>query len=723
MSGQPVILQHSHHTLVALNPTNPHSPGIADLLAQAPGFTAFLRGPDHVIEMANANYLKLVGHRDVIGRPVAQALPDAVAQGYLQLLDHVYATGEGYAADSASYDVQPLAGGPIDKRFVDFVFQPVQDAYGKVQGILVMGLDTTERESHRIQRERLLELTIALGDAHTSAEAGYVASKLLGESLEVSRVGYGTIDHIQDTLEVEKDWHARGVESLSGITHLREYGSFIDSLKLGQFISIADVREDPRTAQAAAALESKHARSFVNVPVIERGVLVAVFFVNCAQVRQWTDTDLQFIQEVGQRTRVTVERLRADGALRLSEAKLREINESLEAKVLERTEQLALVEAQYRHAQKMEAIGQLTGGLAHDLNNLLQTMSMSMQSLRRKLESGSVDGWNKPLDTGLGAVKRAASLTHRMLAFSRRQALDARSTAVGDLVLGLKELISGTIGPQIALHIEVRNPGQARIDRSQLENAVLNLCINARDAMQPQGGSLSLLVDNVVLDSDSSEGQIGDYVKITVTDTGTGMDPDVAARALDPFFTTKPLGQGTGLGLSMVYGFVSQSGGLVRIDSQIGKGTSISLYIPRIDEKETEEQTAAPTDGSENQTGVVLVVEDETDIREMIVEVLSVAGYQVIQAVDASAAMRAFQAHKQVDALVADVGLAGGLNGRQLADALRVAQPDLPTVFITGYAEVDLLKNVQMPQRTAILKKPFETEALLTTLVAALRKP
>lgn len=678
---------------------------------------ALLSGPEHVFELANPGCFKLVGHRDVIGKSIAQALPDAVEQGYLAILDWVYSTGQAYAADSAQYDMQPAPGAPVDRRFVDFVFQPVRDANEQVEGILVMGVDTTERVLQQMQRDRLDELTLALGNARSPKEAGYAASALLGQALDVSRVGYGSIDQATDTLEVEKDWHAPGVESLAGVTQLRDYGSFIDSLKNNEFIAIPDVRSDPRTATAASALESKSARSFVNVPVYERGQLVAVFFVNCAQVRQWTDSELTFIREVGQRTRVTVERLRGDQSLQQSEARLREANESLEAKIIERTEQLMQVESQYRQSQKMEAIGQLTGGLAHDLNNLLQTMNMSLQTLQRRLESGNTQGWEKALDVGLGAVKRAASITHRMLAFSRRQTLDEKPTRVSDLVGGLRELIRSTTGPEIDIHILATGAGYAKVDRSQLENAVLNLCINARDAMQPAGGTLSVNAKDVALDASSSDGRAGDYIAISVEDTGSGMSDDVVAHAFDPFFTTKPLGQGTGLGLSMVYGFVNQSGGFLRLTSQVGQGTCVILYLPRINAADPEQlEPSLPTVADQQGSGVVLVVEDEVEIRTLIVDTLESAGYQTVQAASAAAAVLTLRTSHRIDILLTDVGLPGGLNGRQLADLLRKERPDLPVIFITGYAEVDLLKSAGLPERTTMLEKPFDTHSLLSKL-------
>jgi PAS domain S-box-containing protein len=558
---------------------------LAQLFAQAPGFMAMLRGPTHVFELANPAYLQLVGNRPVLGKGVAEALPDAAAQGYLELLDRVYRSGEPFNASGFRYLRQDDAGGPPVARYVDFVYQPVRDANGAVDGIFVEGVDVTSRTLAEIRREALMALGARFEQARSPADVAYAAAETLGRNLGVSRVGYGSIDAETDVLEVERDWCAPGVETLAGVTRMRDYGSYIDGLKRNEFIAIEDVRLDPRTSATAAALEGKSARSFVNIPVHEHGRLVAMFFVNDAAVRAWSQEELDFIQDVGQRTRVTAERLRSEAARRDSERRLREVNETLEAKVEARTRELMAVEEQYRHAQKMEAIGQLTGGIAHDFNNMLHGIGMSVEVLQRMLESGRLDNWERYIGQSQRSIQRAAALTHRLLAFSRRQALDPRPTDVARLVGGLEDLVRGTVGPSVAL--EIAAPGslwQSRVDGPQLENAVLNLCINARDAMQPGGGSLCIALANVQL-APNEAGALGlpagDYVRITVSDTGAGMPPEVQARAFDPFFTTKAQGEGTGLGLSMVYGFVRQSEGQVRIDSQVGRGTDIHLFLPR----------------------------------------------------------------------------------------------------------------------------------------------
>lgn len=288
---------------------------------------AMLVGPEHRFELANAGYLKLVGHRHVIGRTVREALPEAIGQGYLDILDRVFASGEAYTATGALFVEESQNGQAID-HWVDFVYQPVREADGQVTGIFVHGFDVTERRKLEERRDNLAHLRDLLSVPRSPAETGYAAATLLGTTLKASRVGYGTIDDEADTLHVEKDWFAAGVDSLAGVTPLRHYGSFIDDLKLGKFISINDVRLDPRTSSASHALEGKHARSFVNYPVLENGKLVAVLFVNCAEVRQWSVHELDLINEVGSRTRTAMGRATAEAFLRDSEEQLRMATEA-----------------------------------------------------------------------------------------------------------------------------------------------------------------------------------------------------------------------------------------------------------------------------------------------------------------------------------------------------------------------------------------------------------
>ncbi|AYO83211.1 PAS domain S-box-containing protein [Methylobacterium sp. PvP062] len=383
----------------------------------------------------------------------------------------------------------------------------------------------------------------------------------------------------------------------------------------------------------------------------------------------------------------------------------------------DQAEALRLAEEALRQSQKMEAVGQLTGGLAHDFNNLLAGISGSLELMQTRMQQGRLTDVDRYMTAAQGAAKRAAALTHRLLAFSRRQTLDPRPTDVNRLVSGMQELIQRTVGPAIAVEV-VGTTGAwpALVDPPQLENALLNLCINARDAM-PDGGSIIIETANKWMDEraarqhDMPEGQ---YLSICVTDTGTGMPPEIVARVFEPFFTTKPIGEGTGLGLSMIYGFAQQSGGQVRVYSEVGQGTTVCIYLPRHYGEVAEDEGMNPvTDLPRSEQGeTVLIVDDEPTVRMLVSDILEDLGYTAIEAGDSAAGLKVLQSDVRIDLLVTDVGLPGGMNGRQMADAARVARPDLNVLFITGYAENAILGNGHLAPGMAVLTKPFAIETM-----------
>jgi signal transduction histidine kinase/CheY-like chemotaxis protein len=428
-------------------------------------------------------------------------------------------------------------------------------------------------------------------------------------------------------------------------------------------------------------------------------------------------------------------------ARKQAEIALHHANEVLEARVTERTRELTeanarlqaeaqereRVEETLRQSQKMEAIGQLTGGIAHDFNNLLQSISGSLEVAGIRVDQGRTTDLGRYIKTAMASVDRAAALTHRLLAFSRRQTLDPRPTDINRLVGGMVELFDHTVGPGIQIETRlVADPWRTLCDPNQLENVLLNLVINARDAM-PDGGLIVIETKNIRLPdvSGSFREQMsrnvpaGEYLTLAVTDTGTGMTPDVASRAFDPFFTTKPLGRGTGLGLSMIYGFVRQSGGQVRLLSQEGQGTTVRTYLPRYrgasdDEEEIDVCSGLPIATREF---VILLVDDESAIRSLLVELLSDLGYKTIDTVDGQSGLHILESGTHIDLLLTDVGLPGGMNGRQLADAARRRLPDLKVLFMTGYADGVAVGNGQMERGMQVITKPFKVDALATKIL------
>jgi PAS domain S-box-containing protein len=384
----------------------------------------------------------------------------------------------------------------------------------------------------------------------------------------------------------------------------------------------------------------------------------------------------------------------------------------------EAAESLARTEAALRQAQKMEAVGQHILHLA-----LLQLHPRHFQRAHDAAEQvveivREPAGVPRLLSLGEAAVNRAASLTQRLLAFSRRQTLDPRSTDINRLVAGMEELIRRSIGPSVQLEVvEADALWPCRVDPPQLENALLNLCIHARDAM-PDGGHLTLETANRALDDAAAAAafdlQPGCYVSLSVADTGSGMSPDVIARAFDPFFTTKPIGQGTGLGLSMIYGFARQSGGQVRIHSEPGKGSVFTIYLPRHHgaPQETPATPPARMPQATRQRGTILVVEDESSIRELVCELLREAGFRTLHAADGSAGLRILRSETRIDLLITDVGLPGLMNGRQMADAARSVRPDLRVLFVTGYAEHSVVGDGHLEPGMHLLTKPFSLDVL-----------
>ncbi|MDD1136845.1 PAS domain-containing protein [Pseudomonas sp. TNT2022 ID233] len=414
-----------------------------------------------------------------------------------------------------------------------------------------------------------------------------------------------------------------------------------------------------------------------------------------------------------------------------TEEALRNLNETLEERVSARTEQLAQAnqrlqnemfereraEDALRHAQKMEAVGQLTGGIAHDFNNMLTGIIGSLDLMQRYIASGRADEIGRFTDAAVSSANRAAALTHRLLAFSRRQSLDRKTIDVNELIHSLEDLIRRTKGDPIELKLRLAdNVWSVSTDVSQLENALLNLVINARDAM-PDGGELLIETANVYLDGNDittlEPVKAGDYLMLAVSDNGTGMTPSVRSKAFDPFFTTKPIGQGTGLGLSMIYGFAQQSGGHVSLDSLPGQGTCVRLYLPRLYALEPERPvietvTEAPTVATGE---TVVVVEDDPAVRMLVMDLLKELGYRAHEAEDAKGALPLLESDLRVDLLVTDVGLPG-MNGRQMAEIARQHRPGLKVLFMTGYAQKAAERQGFLEDGMDMVAKPFSIEQL-----------
>ncbi len=649
---------------------------LAQMFEQAPTFMAMLSGPEHRFDLVNPGYMQLINHRPALGRTVAEVLPEVVAQGYVGLLDRVFRTGEAFAADGARLELQQTPGGPIVERFVDFVYQPIKNEADEVVGIFVEGADVTDRAmadaALRESEARLRALNATLEQRVAARTAELQASQARLRAIFETGFQY------QGLLSPDGVLLDANATSLMGVD--RDLDEVIGKPYADSpwFSGTPDMagRVDEWIRRAAGG---ENIRQEIHIDLPAGGW-------------RWFDFSLRPL---------------TDG-----EGKVVAIVPEL----VDFTERRAAEEALLQ-SQKMEAVGQLTGGIAHDFNNLLAGISGSLELLEGRIAKGRLAGVERYINAAQGAARRAAALTQRLLAFSRRQTLDPKPTDVNRLIAGMEELIRRTVGP----NVEVEVVGAAglwatRVDASQLENALLNLCINARDAMAPDGGRLTIETGNKWFDERAArqhELPPGQFISLCVTDTGVGMTPEVIARAFDPFFTTKPLGEGTGLGLSMIYGFVRQSGGQVRIYSEVGKGATICLYLPRhIGAVQDPNDVVLPERIDPGDGETVLVIDDEPTVRMLIVEILEENGYAAVEAADGPSGLSILQSDARIDLLITDVGLPGGMNGRQVADAARAARADLKVLFITGYAENAVIGNGHLDPGMEVITKPFVMSAL-----------
>jgi PAS domain S-box-containing protein len=484
-----------------------------------------------------------------------------------------------------------------------------------------------------------------------------------------------------------------------------------------------DITRDPRYGKNAPrkGMPEGHlpVRSYLAVPVMSRtGEVLGGLFFGHAKPGMFSERSERGLSGLAAEAAVAIDNANLSQAMRreIAERKraqeaLTELNATLEGQVVERTEQLRRNEEALRQSQKMEAVGQLTGGVAHDFNNLLQVIIGNLETLQRNLATDS-PRLQRAMRHAMNGAQRAAALTQRLLAFSRRQPLDPKPIDVNVLINGLSDMVHRTLGETIAVET-VLGAGcwRVEVDPNELEAAILNLAVNARDAM-PEGGRLTLETVNAHIDdayaATHAEVLAGQYVLISVTDTGAGMDPQTVAQAFEPFFTTKPVGKGTGLGLSQVYGFVKQSGGHVKIYSEPGQGTTIKLYLPRLaGEAAPESEINEPLNPEAGQEETLLVVEDDDDVRAYSVDSLRELGYRVLETRDGPSALRLLDQEPRVDLLFTDVVLPNGMTGAQLAAQARTIRPSLKVLFTTGYARNAIIHHGRLDKGVDLIVKPF----------------
>uniref|UniRef100_UPI0035CA881E PAS domain S-box protein n=1 Tax=uncultured Sphingomonas sp. TaxID=158754 RepID=UPI0035CA881E len=630
---------------------------------------------------ANSGYQRHTGIADIVGRTVRQLAPQE-ADGWVDLYGHVLRTGEPvrferfFETAGRHIEVSATRVEPASRRQVSVLFRDIE---ARRQG------EEALRASEKVARENIERVQLALS-------AGAI-------------IGTWLWDLKRDRFTVDEAFaSAFGLDPMLG----RE------GLRLEQVVATVHPDDQAGLAEAIREAVARGGAYAHQYRVLRTDGRYYWIEANGRVDHAADGTPENFpgvLLDVDERRAVETERDRATAALRA-------LNDTLEQRVAERSADLMRAEEALRQAQKMEAVGQLTGGIAHDFNNMLTGVIGSLDLIRRHIASGRMDRVERYLDAANTSAQRAAALTARLLAFGRRQSLDLKPTDVNLLVGDMEDLLHRTLGEQVALETHLAQYlWAACTDAHQLESALLNLCINARDAM-PDGGQITIESGNVRLDDvytrDHAELEPGDYVLLSVSDTGTGMAAATIEKAFDPFFTTKPVGQGTGLGLSMIYGFARQAGGHVRIYSELGQGTTVKLYMPRFHgavESDAEVRREAPRGAGET----VLVVEDDPAVRMIVLEVLGELGYGAIEAADAPTAIPILKSDRRIDLLVTDVGLPG-MNGRQLAEVARQSRPDLRILFITGYAQNAAVRGGFLDAGMEMMTKPFAVDALATKL-------
>jgi PAS domain S-box-containing protein len=651
--------------------------------------------------------------KEIFGRPIDQPFTydDRLAAIHPEDRDKSAAEVARCIADGTDYDVVYRIRRPDGEvRWIASRGQPFFDVEGNPLRIAGVSTDITVQRRSELLSAALVELGDVFRDTEQPDDIAFAAARIIGETLEGSRAGFGEIDAVAETVTIVRDWSAQGVAPLSGSFALRDYGSYIDDLKRGEEVCIHDTRTDPRTIASGRALESLDARAIINMPVMESGSLVAMLYLGFGGARRWRTDEVVFVREVAERTRIATERRRTEHALSALAA-------SLEQQVAARTSELQTAEDALRQSQKMEAVGQLTGGVAHDFNNLLTVIRSATDLLKRP--DLSPERRDRYIDAISDTADRAAKLTGQLLAFARRQALQPEVIDVGQSLRVIADMLGTLTGSRIVIGIDLPETSCfTNVDPSQLDTALVNMAVNARDAMQGAGR-----IDITVRSTDhipavrSHPAVAGSYVAIAMRDTGSGIEPDKLERIFEPFFTTKGVGEGTGLGLSQVFGFAKQSGGDITVESDVGSGTVFTLYLPQVDQgavAEVDDIGEVLADGHGTR---VLVVEDNAEVGTFTTQSLAELGYTTVWAADAQEALAELAADAtRFDIVFSDVVMPG-MNGIELGKAIRERYPTLPVVLTSGYSNVLAQDGTHGFE---LLHKPYSVEQLSRVLSKAM---
>ncbi|WP_422056289.1 MHYT domain-containing protein [Sphingomonas sp.] len=572
-------------------------------------------------------------------------------------------------------------------------------------------LERIYRRTARREAKTALRLKIAdLLRGQSPEEALPEVAALMGAHFGVTRTGYGDLDPVEDQFDYRACWTDGTVPALVGRFPAAAFGvKIVAALNAGTTVAIDDLSASPlsddmRTQDTAREVDT---RAILVVPFVRDGRLRTIVYLNDRQPRRWHPAEVAFMEEIAERTRLVIERAAA-------EAQLRELNTTLEARVEARTAELRQTQEALLQSQKMEAVGQLVSGIAHDFNNLLGAVVGAFDLIRRRADDS--DRVRSYADTGLKAAERGAKLTSQLLTFARAQGIQLQPLRVCDVIQAMAELLRRTLGPMIALDLKLAAvPVPVLADPTQVEMMILNLAINARDAM-PDGGTLTIATATRHIGSDT-ELEPGDYVEIAVSDTGIGMDEATLRRAMEPFFTTKPVGKGTGLGLAQIYGSARQAGGTVRLSSTPGIGTTVSVLLPRTNREPESVAVKTRTEAGPDARLRILFVDDDVELRGIFATALTALGHHVIEAGGGDEALDLI-GRTTPDVALLDFAMPG-MNGAELALALKQRMPDLPILFASGFADTEALDRAGA---TTVLRKPFKLDDLLPALHGAMQR-
>ena len=676
---------------------------------------AIVWGPQLTM-LYNDAFIPILGDKPyALGRPFSEVWKEVWAD----VSPIAKAAYEGHATYVENFPLLIERGNGPEQAYFTFCYSPIRDPLGTVVGML----DTVTETTATVFLARRLAVLDAVGSAVANAtDAETIMStttRLLAEHLQVSNCAYADMDADEDGFTIRGNWAAPGSPSIVGRYSLASFGArAVRQLRAGEPLVVEDNRvefapEDAASYQALGALAT------VCFPLIKEGRLTALMAVHHKTARVWSPYDLALVGEVTERSWAHIERVRADAAVREGLAAFTELNATLEQRVLERTTALTQAEAALHQSQKLEAIGQLTGGVAHDFNNLLTIIRSSVDFLRQP--GLSEERRQRYMGAVSDTVERASKLTSQLLAFARRQPLNPEVFDVGQRVKNIGEMLESVTGARIHVQVQLpAHPCHVRVDASQFETALINIALNARDAMEGQG-TLTLRVVKVdALPRIRGDGEARQpFVSISLADTGSGIAGDAVERIFEPFFTTKAVGKGTGLGLSQVFGFAKQSGGNVDVSSTPGQGSVFTLYLPEaapqaIPSEQPQDDPLPTHDAAQRH---ILIVEDNLEVGRFATQILQDLGYQTTWATDAEQALALAGADAVAfDGIFSDVVMPG-MTGVTMAKLLRQRRPDLPVVLTSGYSE-ELADSGY--EGFEFLPKPYSADQVARALARAM---